>query len=114
MSDTLTVVVQTPLLIADKAVEVLSDINGDGYDDLVAGFLIQGAGIVCGDESAVLTGETFDGMAFEDGSTDPAVDWVTPFEEATGCQVNLKTFGTSDEAVKLVLRLAFGHAAHRK
>ncbi len=21
----------------------------------------------------------------EDGSTDPEVDWVTPFEEATGC-----------------------------
>ena len=38
----------------------------------------------------------------EDGSTDPAVDWVTPFEEATGCMVNVKTFGTSDEAVKLV------------
>ena len=38
----------------------------------------------------------------EDGSTDPAVDWVTPFEEATGCTVNLKTFGTSDEAVKLM------------
>ena len=26
----------------------------------------------------------------EDGSTDPTVDWVTPFEEATGCQVNVK------------------------
>lgn len=38
----------------------------------------------------------------EDGSTDPAVDWVTPFEDATGCQVNVKTFGTSDEAVKLM------------
>ena len=38
----------------------------------------------------------------EDGSTDPAVDWVTPFEEATGCMVNVKTFGTSDEAVKLM------------
>ena len=38
----------------------------------------------------------------EDGSTDPAVDWVTGFEEETGCQVNLKTFGTSDEAVKLM------------
>jgi len=24
----------------------------------------------------------------EDGSTDPAFDWVTPFEEDTGCQVN--------------------------
>jgi putative spermidine/putrescine transport system substrate-binding protein len=38
----------------------------------------------------------------EDGSTDPAVDWVTPFEKATGCQVNVKTFATSDEAVKLM------------
>ena len=23
----------------------------------------------------------------EDGSTDPAVDWVTPFEKESGCQV---------------------------
>jgi len=38
----------------------------------------------------------------EDGSTDPAVDWVTDFEKETGCVVNLKTFGTSDEAVKLM------------
>lgn len=38
----------------------------------------------------------------ENGSTDPAVDWVSGFEEETGCTVNLKTFGTSDEAVKLV------------
>jgi putative spermidine/putrescine transport system substrate-binding protein len=38
----------------------------------------------------------------EDGSTDKAVDWVTPFEEATGCQTNVKYFGTSDEAVNLM------------
>jgi putative spermidine/putrescine transport system substrate-binding protein len=38
----------------------------------------------------------------EDGSTDPAVDWVTPFEDETGCDVTVKTFGTSDEAVKLM------------
>jgi len=38
----------------------------------------------------------------ENGSTDPAVDWVTPFETKTGCKVNVKTFGTSDEAVKLM------------
>ena len=37
----------------------------------------------------------------EDGSTDPAIDWVTPFEEATGCEVNVKTFATSNEAVQL-------------
>jgi putative spermidine/putrescine transport system substrate-binding protein len=38
----------------------------------------------------------------EDGSTDPAVDWVTPFEEATGCTVNVKTGNSSDEMVQLM------------
>ena len=38
----------------------------------------------------------------EDGSTDPAVDWVTPFEDATGCQVNVKIGNTSDEMVTLM------------
>jgi putative spermidine/putrescine transport system substrate-binding protein len=38
----------------------------------------------------------------EDGSTDKSVDWVTPFEKETGCQVNVKYFGTSDEAVNLM------------
>ncbi len=37
----------------------------------------------------------------EDGSTDPKVDWVTPFEQQTGCQVTVKTFATSAEAVQL-------------
>ena len=31
----------------------------------------------------------------EDGSNDPKVDWVTPFEKATGCKANVKYFGTS-------------------
>jgi putative spermidine/putrescine transport system substrate-binding protein len=38
----------------------------------------------------------------EDGSNDPNADWVTPFEEETGCQVNVKTFNTSDDAVNLM------------
>ena len=37
----------------------------------------------------------------EDGSNDPATDWVTPFEKATGCQVTFKPYGTSDEAISL-------------
>jgi putative spermidine/putrescine transport system substrate-binding protein len=37
----------------------------------------------------------------EDGTNDPEVDWVTPFEEETGCQVTSKTYGTSDEAFNL-------------
>jgi spermidine/putrescine-binding protein len=38
----------------------------------------------------------------EDGSNDPAVDWVSGFEEETGCMVNAQAYGTSDEAVNLV------------
>ena len=38
----------------------------------------------------------------EDGSNDPKVDWVTPFEQQTGCQANVKYFATSDEAVNLI------------
>jgi putative spermidine/putrescine transport system substrate-binding protein len=38
----------------------------------------------------------------EDGSSDPNVDWVTPFEEETGCEANVKYFATSDEAVNLM------------
>jgi spermidine/putrescine-binding protein len=38
----------------------------------------------------------------EDGSNDPAVDWVSGFEDETGCMVNAQAYGTSDEAVNLV------------
>jgi putative spermidine/putrescine transport system substrate-binding protein len=38
----------------------------------------------------------------EDGSNDPSVDWVTPFEKKTGCQVTDKVAGTSDEMVDLM------------
>jgi len=38
----------------------------------------------------------------EDGSNDPAVDWVSGFEEMTGCEVVSKSYGTSDEAVSLM------------
>ncbi|QWF79526.1 ABC transporter substrate-binding protein [Amycolatopsis sp. CA-230715] len=38
----------------------------------------------------------------ENGANDPKVNWVTPFEQETGCKVNVKPFGTSDEAVNLM------------
>jgi putative spermidine/putrescine transport system substrate-binding protein len=38
----------------------------------------------------------------EDGSNNPAYDWVHPFEAATGCQVNSKPAGSSDEMVTLM------------
>jgi len=38
----------------------------------------------------------------ERGETDTAFDWVTKFEKATGCEVNVKTANTSDEMVALM------------
>jgi putative spermidine/putrescine transport system substrate-binding protein len=38
----------------------------------------------------------------EDGTTDPKVDWVTPFEQKTGCKVNVTLGNTSDEMVTLM------------
>ena len=38
----------------------------------------------------------------EDGSNDPKVDWVHPFEQETGCKVNVKVGNTSDEMVQLM------------
>ncbi len=38
----------------------------------------------------------------EDGSNDPKVDWVHPFEKQTGCKVNVKIANTSDEMVTLM------------
>jgi putative spermidine/putrescine transport system substrate-binding protein len=38
----------------------------------------------------------------ERGETDPGFDWVTAFETATGCTVNVKTANTSDEMVALM------------
>jgi putative spermidine/putrescine transport system substrate-binding protein len=38
----------------------------------------------------------------EDGSNNPDIDWVSSFEEATGCQVNVTLGNTSDEMFTLM------------
>src|SRR6202022_2554414 len=38
----------------------------------------------------------------ESGKTDPKVDWVTPFENQTGCKITVKFADTSDEMVTLM------------
>ena len=38
----------------------------------------------------------------ERGESDKSFDWITKFETATGCKVNVKTAGTSDEMVALM------------
>ena len=41
-------------------------------------------------------------MLFRSGSNDPAYDWVSGFEEETGCQVNVTLGNTSDEMFTLM------------
>ncbi len=43
----------------------------------------------------------------ERGESDKAYDWVTPFEKQTGCKVEVKTAGTSDEMVTLLQGAGF-------
>jgi hypothetical protein len=43
----------------------IEDVDGDGYPDLVLHFKTEDTGIQCGDTSASLTGETFDGQPIE-------------------------------------------------
>jgi putative spermidine/putrescine transport system substrate-binding protein len=38
----------------------------------------------------------------ESGQNDPKVDWVHPFQQQTGCHVNVKIGNTSDEMVQLM------------
>lgn len=40
----------------------------------------------------------------ERGQSDKSYDWVTPFEQQSGCQVNVKTAATSDEMVSLMTK----------
>jgi putative spermidine/putrescine transport system substrate-binding protein len=53
-----------------------------------------------GNGEGALTVLAWPGYA-ENGSTDPAVNWVKPFEDATGCKTTVQVFGTSDEAFSL-------------
>ena len=43
----------------------LQDVNYDGFTDVMVHFRTQDTGIVCGDESVTLTGETLDGQSLE-------------------------------------------------
>ena len=43
----------------------------------------------------------------ESGLTDPLIDWVTPFEEETGCQITFRPYSNSDEAISLTQNANF-------
>lgn len=47
----------------------------------------------------------------ENGSTDPKANWVTPFEQASGCKVNVTVAQDSEEALKLTKSGAYDAVA---
>ncbi len=70
-------------------------------------FALQGQVLAAGMMTEIGPGEgVVDIVAWpgyiERGETDKAFDWVTDFEAKTGCQVRVKTAGTSDEMVALM------------
>jgi spermidine/putrescine-binding protein len=40
----------------------------------------------------------------EDGSTDPSADWVTPFERATGCRVDVRVYDEGEDVGAIARR----------
>ena len=100
----------TALLLLVAALSVLAaGCGGDDDDDEAAGGATTAAEATPADALPSEIGEgegQVDLIAWagyvEDGSTDPNVDWVTGFEEQTGCQVNVKIGNTSDEMVTLM------------
>ncbi len=100
---------RTRILAACAALTLLaacgtSDDEGDGDGEgAAAGFTPPDLPMLeeLGDPEGELSILAWPGYA-EDGSTDPAYDWVTPFEDETGCQTSVKYFATSDEAVTLM------------
>jgi putative spermidine/putrescine transport system substrate-binding protein len=78
----------------------------------VLAMIVAGCGSGTSDDESDLPTEVGEGEGsvvivawagyIERGETDPAYDWVTDFEADTGCMVEVKTAGTSDEMVALM------------
>jgi putative spermidine/putrescine transport system substrate-binding protein len=82
-------------LIAAGSLAALTACGTSGSDEPVA------AQTALGDMEGTVSILAWPGYV-EDGSNDPSVDWVSGFEQKTGCQVTSKSYGTSDEAVSLM------------
>ncbi|WP_394840984.1 extracellular solute-binding protein [Pendulispora brunnea] len=75
--------------------------SAEPLERVLAGMLELEAPKSLGKAEGKLDLVTWAGYA-EDGSHDPNVDWVHPFEGKTGCKVNAKIANSSDEMVRLM------------
>jgi putative spermidine/putrescine transport system substrate-binding protein len=99
----LSVVASTAVLVLATACGTDSGDSDGGSDPGTSGFHAPDVPMKesLGDMEGQVNILAWPGYA-EDGSTDKSTDWVSPFEADTGCQANVKYFGTSDEAVQLM------------
>jgi len=87
---------KTPLKLSALVAGIALALSGCAAGDATGSTKLQSLG----DNEKTLSLLGWPGYA-EDGSNDPNYDWVTPFEEESGCQVTFKAYGTSDEALNL-------------
>src|SRR6188474_951544 len=93
------------LLVA--ALSVVAAGCGGGDDEASGDWQVEGLGSTLDEiEANGKTEGKVDLVAWayyvEDGSNDPAADWVTNFEKESGCDVSVKVANTSDEMVTLM------------
>ncbi len=87
---------KTPLKLSALVAGIALALSGCAAGDATGSTKLQSLG----DNEKTLSLLGWPGYA-EDGSNDPAYDWVTPFEKESGCDVTFKAYGTSDEALNL-------------
>ena len=87
---------KTPLKLSALVAGIALALSGCAAGDATGSTKLQ----ALGDNEKTLSLLGWPGYA-EDGSNDPAYDWVTPFEKESGCEVTFKAYGTSDEALNL-------------
>ena len=68
-----------PAGTGNNGTPIISDVNGDSYDDLLVTFNVYDAGIACGDTELEMTGEKISGIPVE------ATDSIVTEDCETGC-----------------------------
>ncbi|WP_102159061.1 extracellular solute-binding protein [Zhihengliuella halotolerans] len=92
-----------PLAVLAAGVLTLSACGSDGGDAGTGGITVPDIPMATeiGEGEGEVNIVAWAGFV-EDGTTNPDADWVTAFEEETGCMVNRKVGATSDEMVQLM------------
>jgi putative spermidine/putrescine transport system substrate-binding protein len=89
-------------LVAVTLTAVAAGCNGGTGGEQPPPGIVQAAARTLGPGEGSLSLVTWPGYV-EDGSSDPQVDWVSPFEERTGCKVELKVISSPRDMYELMI-----------